>query len=178
MPMRITYLSDTDPILLATPALGEISGGIVRLCCPYIVYKLLEAKFSPHVCNLSLDEGEELTEFLCANQPLCTECDRLNSDELRGEMAFESFLRGDVERAIRIRERLQDTGFLDDMCWSCGGYAFPGVDVDELRMRNDWEGLPPVAFPDKTNHRAAKVVSLYDYFPHLKRPISDPDIEF
>ncbi|MCA9776799.1 MAG: hypothetical protein KC800_08790 [Candidatus Eremiobacteraeota bacterium] len=144
--MRIMYLGEDDPQLLAIPELGVISGGIVRFRCPYVVYKTLEAKFSPHICKLSLDEGEELTEFLCAKHPLCPECDRLNPEAMREEMAYESFLRGDFERAARHRSLLKDPSGLDYLCHGFNDYVF----ADSLTG-------------EATESRDDKVVSLFEY---------------
>lgn len=162
--MKLTYLDENDPTLLKIPVLGELSGGLVRFCCPYITYKLFEAKFDPLICSLTLDEAEELTDFLCARQPLCPECEWSKPDQLRQELALESFIRGDLERAAKHRALLKDTTWLDDMCWSCDNYAFPGVSASELRKRND---TPPDwgrRAPDANRARGAKVVNLFEYF--------------
>lgn len=106
---------DHRPWYEDVPVLGEISGGPVRILCPRLIYRGMECRFPGHLAVLSLQEADELTDFLCAHDPVCDQCERMTADYFREEMAFSAHFRGAKKLARKHRDAMQDPSFVDQI---------------------------------------------------------------
>lgn len=109
--------------------------GPVELDGPYLSYGNLNAKLPTHLRTLSLQEGEELVNYL-ASLPEAQESVAWR-DYLHEEMALIALCRDDHVRCRRHKQRLSDpAGFIYDQ----------PLDSFERRMQRDLFGSSPRAW--------------------------------
>lgn len=95
---------DDDP-----PPLGFLSLGPVTIFCPMLEYDYCYASVPDHLSRLTLEQGEELVDFLVALDRICPDhedCRDLTRDALHDELATQAQRRGDPAMAARQRARM------------------------------------------------------------------------
>jgi hypothetical protein len=107
---------DEDPIGEGRPPLGILSRGPLWLTCPHLWYGKRRGRLNSHLSVLSIDECEELVNFLCALEKVCEwpGCNEFNRELLRDMMAAEAITRGDFAVAERHRDLMEDPSMIDE----------------------------------------------------------------
>ncbi len=98
------------------PPLGFLSLGPVTVFCPMLEYDDCYANVSDHLSRLTLEQGEELVDFLVALDRICPDhedCRELTRDALHDELAVQAQRRGDPAMSARHRARRAEYDLLD-----------------------------------------------------------------
>ena len=106
---------ELDPELVMPPPLGVLSRGPVWGGCPKLTYANLQGRL-PTIFNiLSLEECEELVDFLCGLDKVCQvdNCEFMTPDYYRSEFIWVAAAHGDGELARKHRDLITDPSLVD-----------------------------------------------------------------
>ena len=109
------YPEEPDPERVRQPPLGVLSRGPVWGGCPRLTYANTEARLPKIFDNLSLEECEELVDFLCGLDKVChvDNCEFMTPDYFRSEFIWVAAAHGDGELARKHRDLITDPSLVD-----------------------------------------------------------------